>query len=207
MGIKALSGDFEIAPDFRVADWQGLMLDEAEYNTPDWQKALAILNVRIRSRFVEPAQFLIDSEKNKSRGTNGFAVLAIDFLLIETIQGFKTGHVSHLGKSKKLFGAFLSEWSAFTACVPSGENKKVLAAKVYEQGRCALHHTGSTERLIVKRSGDLFVFHDDERIEINRSLLHSELTKAFDSYLDDLRAAPNTDLRKKFRIKMNHICS
>lgn len=203
----ALPGNFEIAPGFRVADWQGLELNDSEHNTPDWQRALAILDVRIRSRFIKPAQFLIDSEKNKNRGTNGFAVLAIDFLLIETIQGFKAGHVSHFGKSKNLFMAFLLEWPAFTTCVPNGQNHKSLAAKVYEQGRCALHHTGSTERLIVKRSGDLFVFHDDERIEINRSILHAELTSEFDSYLSDLRSPTNKQLRKNFKIKMDHICT
>lgn len=160
-----------------------------------------LLDARIRSRFIEPVQFLIDSEANKS----GFAVLAIDFLLIETIEGFRSGRTKHNGQSKALFTAFLTGWPAFTACVPVGKNAADLALNVYEQGRCALHHTGSTDRIVVGKSGKLFVFHNDGRIEINRSLMHRELTRAFDSHLNDLRAPANVDLRKKFRTKMTHI--
>ncbi|WP_192250430.1 hypothetical protein [Mesorhizobium silamurunense] len=205
MGTPTLPGNFEIAPGHRVSEWNGLKLNDANAGTDDWKKALVILDARIRSRFIEPAQFLIDSEANKGRGTNGFAVLAIDFLLIETIEGFRSGRAKHNGQSKALFTAFLTGWPAFTACVPAGKNAADLALNVYEQGRCALHHTGSTDRIVVRKSGKLFVFHNDGRIEINRSLMHRELTRAFDSYLNDLRAPANVDLRKKFRTKMNHI--
>lgn len=207
MGIPSLSGNFEIAPGVRVKDWSGLILDDVKFDTPDWQKAFAIFDARYRSRFIEPAQLLIDSEDDKSRGTSGFAVLAIDFMLIETIQGFKSGYTNHTGKSKDLFKAFLSEWPAFIACVPHNKSNNDLAVNVYEQGRCALHHTGSTDRLVVGRKGELFVFHQDGRIEINRSGLHSELTKEFNSYLEDLKSAPNGKLRKNFKVKMTHICS
>ncbi|WP_440411768.1 hypothetical protein [Neorhizobium petrolearium] len=184
-----------------------MTLNEAESGTADWNKALSILDARIRSRFIDPGRLLIDSENGKGRGTNGFAVLAIDFLLIETIQGFKTGRTSHNGQSKALFKAFLTAWPAFTSCVPVGKGADDLAVNVYEQGRCALHHTGSTDRIVVRKSGKMFVFHDDGRIEINRSLLHQELTRAFDTYLADLKAPHNSDLREKFKTKMNHICS
>ncbi|MGZ2432644.1 hypothetical protein [Rhizobium redzepovicii] len=207
MGTPTLPGDFEIAPGRRVREWTGLTLNEAESGTADWNKALSILDARIRSRFIDPGRLLIDSENGKGRGTNGFAVLAIDFLLIETIQGFKTGRTSHNGQSKALFKAFLTAWPAFTSCVPVGKGADDLAVNVYEQGRCALHHTGSTDRIVVRKSGKMFVFHDDGRIEINRSLLHQELTRAFDTYLADLKAPHNSDLREKFKTKMNHICS
>ncbi|TIL60498.1 MAG: hypothetical protein E5Y79_09445 [Mesorhizobium sp.] len=207
MQSPTLPNNFEIAPGHYVKDWKGLALNEGNYDSADWSKALNILNTRIRSRFIEPAQFLIDSEDGNARGTNGFAILAIDFLLIETVEGFRSGRTSHHNHSKKLFTAFLMGWPAFTACVPAGENAKDLAVDVYEQGRCALHHTGSTDRIVVRRRGPMFAFHKDGRIEINRTLLHRELTKAFDAYLADLKAPSNADLRQKFKNKMNHICS
>lgn len=173
----------------------------------DWQKALTILDARIRSRFIEPGQLLINSENGTGRGTNGFAVLAIDFLLIETIQGFRSGLTNHNGQSKALFKTFLTAWPAFTSCVPAGKSAESLAVDVYEQGRCALHHTGSTDRIVVRKSGKVFVFHDDGRIEINRSLLHEELTRAFGNYLEELNVHSNVRLRKNFRTKMEHICS
>ncbi|CAN7443501.1 hypothetical protein LJR231_002924 [Phyllobacterium sp. LjRoot231] len=205
MGSLILPDDFEVAPGYRVRAWRQLALDDAIHYVEDWNKAVKILETRIRSRFLEPAQLLIEREKGKERGTNGFAILAIDFLVIETIQGFKSGRTSHKNQSMSLFKTFLTGWDAFRACVPADMNADDLAVSVYEQGRCALHHTGSTDRIIVKRSGPMFVFHADGRIELNRSVLHRELAKAFDSYIADLRVPQNADLRKKFRNKMNHI--
>jgi hypothetical protein len=208
--MNTLPDNFEIAPGYRVRDWKSLVLDENERNSADWARAIAILDARIRSRFIEPAQLLIDAENGKERGTNGFAVLAIDFLLIETIQGFREGLTDHHRQSTALFKAFLTRWPTFTACVPSGKDSGDVAVRVFEQGRCALHHTGSTDRIIVRKSdkgGKVFVFHDDGRITINRTLLHQELTRAFDVYLAELSDPANIGLRKKFKAKMDHICS
>ena len=205
--MQALPDNFEIAPGHRVKGWKSLTLNEANGTTADWEKGILIFEARIRSRFIEPAQLLIDVEASEKRGTNGFAVLAIDFLLIETIQGFRRGLVNHNGQSKALFKAFLASWPAFIACVPKGGSADDLAVSVYEQGRCALHHTGSTHRVIVGKRGKMLVFHSDGRIVINRSLLHQELANAFDAYLAELRDPANTDLRKKFKDKMDHICT
>ncbi|MCQ0990334.1 hypothetical protein [Jiella marina] len=207
MGSPELPDDFEIAPGHRLRTWKSLTLSEANGATADWTKGIAILNARIRRRFIEPAQLLIDAENGKGRGTNGFAVLAIDFLLIETIQGFREGLINHNGKSKALFKAFLTNWPAFIACVPQHGNANDLAVNVYEQGRCALHHTGSTDRITVRKSGKVFVFSHDRRITVNRTLLHQQLVNAFDSYLAELKVPANADLRRKFKRKMDHICS
>lgn len=207
MGSPALPDDFEIAPGHRVRGWKSLSLDETDPAAADWSKAISILDARIRRRFIEPAQLLIDAENGKSRGTNGFAVLAIDFLLIETIQGFRSGLTDHTGQSGRLFAGFLMDWPGFTACIPPTKKAADLAKSVYTQGRCALHHTGSTDRIVVRKSGKMFVFHDDKRIEINRSLLHQQLTKAFDAYLAALKEPEHVELRKNFKIKMKKICT
>lgn len=207
MGSPAVPDNFEIAPGHRVRGWKSLSLDETDPAAADWSKAISILDARIRRRFIEPAQLLIDSENGKGRGTNGFAILAIDFLLIETIQGFRKGLTDHTGQSGKLFAAFLVDWPAFAACVPPTKKAADLAKSVYTQGRCALYHAGTTDRIVVKKSGKMLVFHDDKRIEINRSLLHQELTNAFDEYLVALKRPEHVELRTNFRNKMNHICS
>lgn len=199
--------NFEIAPDYTVADWGVLTLDEANVATDHWDAAFAIFDARIRSRFIEPAQCLIDLEAAKKRGTYGFAVLAIDFLIVETIQGFKMGVENHNGRSEALIKGFLTTWSSFTGCVPSLTTADQCAKEVYKRGRCALHHSGSTDSLKVVRSGPMFVFHPSGEIEINRTALHQELTKAFDNYLDDLRQPQNINLRINFKTKMGRICS
>ncbi|WP_037546476.1 hypothetical protein [Stappia stellulata] len=207
MGSSTLPDNFEIAPGHRVKGWKSLTLNQKNSTSSDWTKAIAILDTRIRRRFIEPAQLLIDAENGKGRGINGFAVLAIDFLLIETIQGFREGLTNHNRKSKALFKAFWTNWQVFKDCVPQGANADDLAVSVYEQGRCALHHTGSTDRVIVRKSGKMFVFHNDGRIVINRTLLHKQLVTAFDVYIAALKDPANTDMREKFKQKMDHICS
>jgi len=207
MSTQTLPDNFEIAPGHRVKGWKSLSLAEADSAAEEWEKAIEILDARIRNRFIEPAQLLIDAEDGKGRGTNGFAVLAIDFLLIETIQGFRRGLINHNRESKALFRTFLTNWSAFIACVPQGRNAGDLAVSVYEQGRCALHHTGSTDRMVVRKSDKMFAFHSDGRIVVNRSVLHKELTKAFDDYLVELKNPVNVDLRRRFKAKMDHICT
>lgn len=207
MKLSPLPDDFEIAPGHSVSGWKSLTLNDADRMTIDWNKALSILDARIRSRFIEPAQLLIDAETNQKRGSNGFAILAIDFLLIEAIQGFRQGLTNHNRQSKALFSAFLTNWQAFLDCVPHGSDAGVLANNVYEQGRCALHHTGSTDRVLVRRSGHMFIFYSDGRIAINRTVLHKELKTAFDAYIVELRLPGNATLRRNFKKKMEHICS
>lgn len=140
MQLSRLPDNFEIAPGYTVEAWKKLILDEAPHNTEDWNTAVKILETRIRSRFLTPAQFLIDSDSDKGRRTNGFAILAIDFLVIETIQGFRTGQISHRAQSKKLFQAFLAGWEAFTACVPEGMDANALAAMFMNRAavRCTI---------------------------------------------------------------------
>lgn len=200
------SDNFEIAPGYRVCDWKNLFLNKKGASCADWVKAVDIFDKRIRSRFIEPADILIAADCDHDRGKNGFAILAIDFLLIETIQGFKSGCLKHDGKSKDLFKEFLTCWSDFKSCVPEGEKAKDQALNVYRHGRCALHHTGSTDRMLVRKSGDMFVFHEDRQIEINRTLLHKKLTTEFDDYLSKLKESSEIDLRKNFKKKMDTIC-
>lgn len=206
MGHSKLPEDFEIAPGYSVGAWKRLGFDEAAHDSEAVVEAIKILDTRIRSRFLNPIQCLIDSEKDKKRATFGFAILALDFLLIETIQGFKEGRLNHLGHSRKLFVAFLGAWEAFASCLTPNANAMTLAGQIYDQGRCALHHTGSTDRIRVMKSGLMFVFYPDGRIEINRSLLHRKLTEAFEAYLAELKIAGNAKLRKNLKAKMDHIC-
>lgn len=197
------SQDFEIAPGRRVSSWKKLVLDDDVPNTGDWNKAIEIFALRIESRFLLPAKLLIDA---KDGGTNGFSILALDFLVIETIAGFRDGRLDHRRHSERLFKLLLTQWAAFVDCV-GGENADARAGAVYRQGRCALYHSGATDRVIVRKTGPMIAFHDGGAIEINRTLLHEELVGEFQRYLADLKAPQNKALRGNFRKKMDHLCS
>jgi hypothetical protein len=79
------------------------------------------------------------------------------------------------------------------------------AEEFYKQGRCALHHSGATEKMTVGISGPMMRF-DNGDIIVNRTLFHTELVSEFDRYLAALSASASVDFRKKFLLKMNPIC-
>ena len=74
-------------------DWR--MLDLSKHQRADWAKAITIFRKRIQERFIEPVDTLIEIERNlpRTRRKYGFAILAIDCLLIETLQAFRYGKV------------------------------------------------------------------------------------------------------------------
>jgi hypothetical protein len=210
-GIGGLMGDrtgddIYISPKYKVERWKALDLDPENHNQNDRNTAVDILDDRITERFLKPARYLINAPLEGSQPTFGFAILALDFLVIETIQGFRNGVPNHKGKSEKLIVGFLKKWNAFTQCVPPGTDVKEKAQRLYFDGRCALHHSGTTDSLIVGVSGEMITFNDDQTIRINRTKFHEQLVEEFKRYLLELRNPDSVDLRQKFKRKMNSIC-
>jgi len=202
-----MMNDLEIALGYRASDWKALSLENMnEPGAHDWSKAFKIFDKRIRVRFFDPIDALLELERGNAKKTFGFAVLAIDCLVIETLQGFIDGIENHNAQSKALFTKFLKNWKAFTVCVPPNDDATKRANEFYVDCRCALHHSGATGSTFrVRAVGPTFVF-SSARVEVNRILLHSHLKQAFDQYLFDLSKPENSDLRRKFRTKMDYIC-
>src|SRR6267143_3075965 len=74
-------GSMRISPRFTADDW--LQLDRS--NQADWPHALEIFTDRIQGRFLDPIRRL------RSYNGSGFAILALDSLLVETLQQFWEG--------------------------------------------------------------------------------------------------------------------
>ncbi len=192
----------EVAPGYAVATWKALQ------GKPDdarrWRDEIAILDARIRKRFIDPVDGLIAHEVGLDRGTFGFAILAIDCLLVETFQGFREGIVDHNGQSGRLVRAFLSQ--RLGEHFDDGAEKAGKAGIFYDRCRCGIHHSGQTDGdFRVRRSGPLIEFETGSVI-VNRTVFHEAIKREFDSYLEELAESGNHDLRKKFRRKMNAIC-
>ena len=195
-----------ISPNYHVGDWTNLKLEGKDQREEDWCKAVKILKDRLEGRFLKPAQALIDAEAGHEKGTFGFAILALDFLVIETIQGFREGLTDHQGQSSRLFTNFLAGWAEFLACVPDVSKRKEKANDLYRNGRCALHHSGQTDNLRVGRSGAMIEFCGDGSIAVNRTEFHAGLSREFDRYLKKLKSGGSRRLRTNFKKKMDAIC-
>lgn len=200
---RPVSDDMEIAPGYTVGDWKQLNL--AIDRNQDWSKAIKIFETRIRRRFLDPVDILIAHEAEKPRGAFGFAVIAIDCLVIETLQGFREGEPDHNGKSKRLFRAFLAtHWSNFfdDGCC---DNSK--ADIFYKRCRCGLHHSGQTDgELRLRRSGPMIRFKAGNRTVVNRTGFHEAVKCEFNRYLGELIDGNDSKLRENFRNKMDAIC-
>jgi hypothetical protein len=199
--VLPVPDDLEIAPGVTVAVWK--RLDLANPMGVDWEAAVRIFEHRIRSRFIEPANLLIQHEQYKERGTFGFAILALDCMLIETLQGFREGLIDHAKRSKELVTACLRQ-GRFAAWFTS----EAEAGSFYVGYRCALHHTGQTDGdLRVRRSGPAV---DRESgpgaIAINRTAFHDLVKSELADYAKELRSGSNPELREHFRRKMNALC-
>ena len=72
-------------------EWLKLELDNA--SSPAWNRAIEIFSIRIHYRYIEPVDLLIKADENRTpiERKFGFSIMAIDCLLIETLQSFRDG--------------------------------------------------------------------------------------------------------------------
>ena len=183
----------KISPKYTVGDWRALKFSiEGE-----WQKAIEIFDDRYRSRFLKSISLIENYE------FSGFAILALDCLLVETLQQFIGGlEQTPDRKPKEYFVKFLTE----TSFGEWFDEEK--ATRFYKQIRCGILHQAETkESSKVRICGPLVTLSEDGKgLIINRELFHRQLVKEFESYEEKLRNPSEETLRSKFIKKMNYIC-
>lgn len=192
----------EIAPGIDASEWK--RLDLASNENKDWQRAIHIFRSRITGRYLEAADLLveIDQKRLPRQRRFGFAVLAIDCLLVETLQAFIEGRTDTKNHSEEMFVNFLTSRQSFNA-----DFKATLARKFYKQFRCGiLHQAETTGQALVRSVGPLLRL-EGNKMTLNRNEFHSRLKKEFDQYLKDLALGRNEQLRSNLRTKMDFIVS
>jgi hypothetical protein len=198
-----------ISPKYTVDDWNNLDLDN---NESDWQKAIDMLNDRIRGRYFTPIELLLNADNEKPIGERsfGFAILALDCLLVETFQSFIGGTESSKGKSKEIFVRFLTTRPRFRIHFVkenlSDEEKEKLAKKFYLEYRSGILHQGEIQGDGLVWSVGSLIMQLGNRVVINRTAFHTALKDEFDDYLAQLRSPQETELRENFRKKMDSVC-
>lgn len=184
-----------ISRHYQVGDYTRLVFT----SEGDWVTALAILRDRLETRYLEHVRAIL------GRRTSGFAALAIDVALVETLEQFRRGRRSTpSGDGAKYFKAFLTETrfgKYFT---------RDTARLFYTTIRCGLLHQGEAEETSRIRRGSrhplVNLTEDGRGIVVNAELFHAELENAVDDYLTLLTDPTQVMLRGAFRRKMNFIC-
>lgn len=164
--------------------------------------AVVAFEQRLQVRFFDPIDCLRDAEQDRRPNERrfGFAVLALDCMLLETLASFREGLEDTIGRSKETFCAFLTSRPEFT-----GAFSEYLASSFYYQFRCGvLHQTEVGGRGKIWSIGPI-VHMVDGSIVVNRNAFHDALKQVFHNYLNDLRNPANLDVRLRFSRKMTFI--
>jgi hypothetical protein len=195
--------NMEIAPGIKVEEWLKLKLNSND--SPDWEKAIEIFRIRIEKRYFEPVKIIIQNDSTRNP-IYGFTVLAIDCLLIETLQSFKEGWPDTYSKEKqkKVFFNFLTSTKSFKSHFD--KEKAIIFQDHYRNG--ILHQGEIKYNSIVTTSNKESLVSwnpTNKEMIINRKIFHDLLLKEFNNYIDQLKNG-DLKLRKNFITKMNYIC-
>ncbi|MCG7985462.1 MAG: hypothetical protein JAY90_22340 [Candidatus Thiodiazotropha lotti] len=193
----------EIAPNFTSDQWFSLNLDGE--NEKDWQKGIDVLRDRLYARYIEPVDVLLRIEENQPPKDRkfGFTVLAIDLLLMETLQAFKEGLVDTKGKSRGVFKRFLEQSPHFAKYFHDEATRE----EFYTSFRCGILHQAEIQSsALVWSLGELYERAGDLEI-INRNAVHQNIKADLDDYLLMLRDSVNNVARERFKTKMNAIAN
>ena len=190
----------QIAPNFTSMHWRALILDSSEN---DWQTAIDVVNCRLTSRYIDPVECLLESEQDlkASQRRFGFTVLAIDLLLMETIQAFKEGLETTDGKSKAVFIRFLENSPHFAKYFENREQRE----RFYKEFRCGILHQAEVQSsALVWSVGELYERVDGIEI-LNRSAVHEAIKSDLRDYINQLQDPESKELRANLKKKMDFL--
>lgn len=209
-----MNKDIEIAGDKTVKDWLELKskIEKDFGNNKLWEQAFAYFEIRIRTRYLDPAEIIQNHPSSKVTG-EGFTITAIICTLIEAFESFLQGkNYKYLKKGQKLkkyeynrssevFTDFLAKREPFKQHF----RKKSLAQEFYKNVRCSLLHEACTKngwkiridtKELLEKNGQTYT--------LNRVLLLRLIKEYIPTYKKLLLADSN--LKKAFVRKMNYLC-
>ena len=183
----------KISPKYTSRDWTALAHDQPE----DWPRAAQIVKDRLEGRFL---RFL---DQWISDPFSGFIVLAVDSLLAETIQQFRTGATSGKRKSQRYIESFLSG----PRFQPDFDEPA--RTRFYEDIRCGLlHQAEAKEMWLVRRKQPRLLQPAPQGqgyiVDVER--FHKAVRASLDDYCSDIVDPAQDGLRANLWKKMGHIC-
>ncbi len=148
---------------------------------------------RFTERYISPL---------KTRTKHGFCMMAVNCLMIETLECFYLGweDTTQRGDGLRAFKSFFNRNEGF-------KDFRNVAGSFYGDVRCGILHQAETKNgWHIIRRGDLFV---PSTKTINATKFQTELEKALKNYGELLNSADWNEKEgrwEKFRDKMNKIC-
>jgi cation transport regulator ChaC len=189
----------ELASDFTVADYRALRPTLDQANPTSWDTTLRALRRRIDERFLKPIRELGRVDNRHLPYRPGFAILALDCLLIDTIQSFREGRVA-TGEASPA-----QSFKNFLSAPRFSDFKSKDRGDFFHHVRNGILHNGETRK-------DWKVRIDTTRIlertptmrTINRRLFHAAIIREWRDLYQTLRSG-NQKVRAQFLRRMDSI--
>lgn len=192
-------GEIFISVKYKKSDYIDLNLRVIS-NEDDWNKAINIFKDRIEGRYLNVIdKMIIDN----SLIVDGFSIMAINCLLIETLLQFKNGWDETRRGNANEYSKFLNE--EFPNIFPT----RKIAKKFYSDIRCGILHSAQTKnysQLTVNESYVVKYLEDKDSISVDIIGIYEIIRNYFSSYIEKLNNPINEDERHMFIRKMNYIC-
>lgn len=189
------NGDIYISPNHKKDEYRSLNLSLSSDPTT-WETALDIFEDRIAGRFVNQITTL-----SNNINSNGFAIMALNCLLIETLLQFKLGTDETPSYNRDHYANFLTSEFPF---VFDSQRK---ARRFYSDIRCGILHSAQTKDksrltcdthyVINLRNGIFSVSVYEFSIMLQQYLA---------GYIQKLRNPSEIVLRQNFIAKMDLVC-
>lgn len=189
-------GEINISPNYSKEDYLNLNLSIHSCES-NWGEAITILKDRIEGRYFNQIELLSDDIN-----ANGFTIMALNCLLIETLYQFKEGKdktPSH--RNKEVYSDFLMQE------FPLVFNTQNIANSFYSNIRCGILHSAQTknESRLSDREGIAVVL-EGNTLVVSVKGMSLLLKKYFQWYLQKLSDPNEVTLRNNFINKMKFVC-
>ena len=191
-------GRIYIAPSFTKEDYLNIQLFAMSTDKRNWKRAIEIFTNRVYGRFFEPIYFLTERGVNE----NGFAIMALDCLLVETLYQFHNGLNKTSGGNKAKYSSFLRQ------AMPDIFTSQEIAEIFYSDIRCGILHSAQTKNGSRLTSGKHEIISEFRpgKIQVDVEGFTNRLRQCFADYKNAISYGDNQELRENFIRKMNYIC-
>ena len=210
--------DIYISPQYKASDWKRLAM--ATSPDPDWSKAVQIFADRLNGRFMAQVKAMREHKDFAIQEWSGFAILAIDCLVIETLGQFYRGFDESPAQRdqvlnpnewdhKKFYVDYMRRISTLCRAGAFDTNKKRLL--FYKHFRCGILHQAQTKKKSRVRFGEqkMVSFADNadqsQGLIVDRNKLHDALAEEVEAYKNLLLNGTDRQKRQDFVKKMDFI--
>jgi hypothetical protein len=206
--------EIKLGPSFTTETWARIRakLDSHTYDQ-NWEEAISGIQGRFTERFIKPADAIRQLDQADASGFpegRGFAIVALDCLLLESLHGYKTGQrTKNSSATKAAFKTILTTYDQFAGAFTSEAVAETFARAV----RNGLLHDGETRDGWIIWQGDIggpiVEPRTDQTKVLYRDAFHAAVIAAVGEYFQKLRSTSSSDgptLRRTFIQRVDKLC-